>query len=170
MSAWLCRNSMNYFFGFSDLIKVDRMGFYSPFAPPKSCWRCSSLIPAGDTFNSRGQRPRKTHPRHGPTLKESNRGDVLTISGYAVRGGPTPSGSGTNRYAVRGRCPRLFNCALAELSAEAGAARTCSLGLRLVSWGQGKAADLQNRSAATLHTRLRLENRIGDYQTACRCR
>ena len=70
-------------------------------------------IPAGDIFNSRGQRPRKPHPQRSPTLKGSNRGAVSTILPCAMRGSATPAGSGIKRPVFRGRCPRLLTCALA---------------------------------------------------------
>ena len=38
----------------------------------KTGWRCPSLIPAGDPYSSRGQRPRKTCPQPSPTLKGSS--------------------------------------------------------------------------------------------------
>ena len=104
---------MNPSFEFRDLIQAHGMALYLLFAPPERPWRCPVWIPAGDTFNSRGQRPRKTHPQQDPTLKGSNRGEVLTVSGHAVRGSATPSGSRIKRHVFRGRCPRLLTCALA---------------------------------------------------------
>ncbi len=71
-----------------------------------------ALIPAGDSFNSRGQRPRKVLQQI-PTLNGSIRGDVPTVLGKGVGGSATPSGSGIKRHVFRGRCPRLLTCALA---------------------------------------------------------
>ncbi len=74
---------------------------------------CPSLIPGGDRESSRGQRPRKTHPPQGPTLKGSNQGGVTPVLLPATQRNATPSGSGNERRTFRGRCPRLLSCALA---------------------------------------------------------
>ena len=52
-------------------------------------------------------------PPQGPTLKGSISGDVTPILRPAAQGNTTPPGSGIERRAFRGRCPRLLSCALA---------------------------------------------------------
>ena len=49
---------------------------------------------------------------------------------------------------------------------EAGVARTCSVGPRLVPYGQGKAADLQNRSALPFSFNLRMKVGIPSFGAA----
>jgi len=88
-------------------------GALPAFAPPERPWHCRPLIPGGDRYSSRGQRPRKTRPQQGPTLKGSNPGGVTAVLRPAAQGDTTLSGSGKERGALRGRCPRLLSCALA---------------------------------------------------------
>jgi len=52
------------------------------------------LIPAGDLYNSRGQRPRKTRPARRPTLKGSNSSGALSFMIPAALSSATLSGSG----------------------------------------------------------------------------
>jgi hypothetical protein len=59
-----------------------------------------------------GQRPRKTRPQQGPTLKGSNPGGVTPVLRVAAQGNSTPSGSGNERGAFRGRCPISANLTL----------------------------------------------------------
>ena len=75
----LSRNSMNYSFDLSNLGRADRKALYLLFARPERPRHCPSLIPAGDRYNSRGQRPRKTRPPQGPTLKGSNPAGVTPV-------------------------------------------------------------------------------------------
>jgi len=104
---------MNYSFQLSNLGRADRKAFYLLFAPPERPRRAPSLIPAGDRYSSRGQRPRKTRPPQGATLKGSNSGDATPVLRSPAQGNTTPSGSGNEHRAFRGRCPRLLSCALA---------------------------------------------------------
>ena len=83
---------------------------FAHLGPPRNG---PSLIPAGDPCGSRGQRPRKMRPPQGPTLKGSYSGDVISVLRPTAQGDTTPSGSGNDRRAFRGRCPRLLSCALA---------------------------------------------------------
>jgi hypothetical protein len=112
-SAALSRNSMNYSPQLSNLGRAARKAFYLLLARPEPPWNGPSLIPAGDPYGSRGQRPRKTHPQASPTLKGSNAGDVTPVLRPTAQGNTTPPGSGNERGAFRGRCPRLLSCALA---------------------------------------------------------
>ena len=51
------------------------------FPPPKRGHHGSSfVIPAGDRYSSRGQRPRKARPQRRPTLKGSNSCDAPPVS------------------------------------------------------------------------------------------
>jgi hypothetical protein len=108
----LSRNSMNYSFPLSKLGRTVRKVSYLLFTPPERPPHGSSLIPAGDRYSSRGQRPRKTRPQQGPTLKGSNPGGVTPVLRPAAQGNATPPGSEIERGAFRGRCPRLLCCAL----------------------------------------------------------
>jgi len=102
-------------------------------------------IPAGDPFNSRGQRPRRTPPAKSDPERVDSLGPCGNHMVHARRGA-TPSGSEINDHAFRGRCPRLFNCALTGLSAEVGVAPVLYRRSAALS-AVGKAADLKNRSA-----------------------
>ncbi len=73
------RNSINYSFQLSGLGRPDRKAFYMLLAPPEHCRRCPSLIPRGDQYSSRGQRPRRTCPPQGPTQKGANPGGVTPL-------------------------------------------------------------------------------------------
>jgi len=53
---------------------------------------------------------KKTHPQQGPTLQGLNLGDISPAWRPAVRGSATPSGSGNERRAFRGRCPATILC------------------------------------------------------------
>jgi len=64
------------------------------------------VIPAGDQYSSRAQRPRKTWPIRRSTLEGSILDAILRSAPHAEA---TPSGSGS---IFRGRCPRLLPCAL----------------------------------------------------------
>ena len=79
--------------------------------PQKRSGRRPSWIPAGDTSNSRGQRPRKACQQKGLTLKRSNPGNVPAVMGYSLRGNATPLVSGAEPHVFRQRCPRLLSCA-----------------------------------------------------------
>src|SRR5208283_5378127 len=68
----LSRNSMNYSFKCSDLVKADGRPFYPLIALPERSRHGPSLIPSGDTYNSRGQRPWKKRSHEGLALKGSN--------------------------------------------------------------------------------------------------
>ena len=72
-----------------------------------------SVIPGGDQYSSRGQRPRKTSPAQRLTLKGSNAEAVLPLLCLGSQVNATPSGSGCPPCAFRGRCARLLPCALA---------------------------------------------------------
>ena len=109
----LCTNSMNYSFKFSNLVKPNGRAFYLLFAPPGRSRRCPFLIPAGDPYSSRGQRPRNARPQGSATLKGSHSGSLMPIMGPPAQRDATPSGSGVEGHAFRGRCPRLLSCALA---------------------------------------------------------
>ena len=108
----LSKNSINYSFSLSKLDRVERKVFYLLFAPPERPPHGSSSIPAGDRYSSRGQRPRKTRPQLGPTLKGSNTSGVTPVLRPAAQGNATPPGSEIERGAFRGRCPRLLSGAL----------------------------------------------------------
>jgi hypothetical protein len=108
----LSRNSINYSFPLSKLDRVDRKVFYLLFRPPERPPHGSPSIPAGDRYSSRGQRPRKTRPQQGPTLKGSNLGGITPVLRPAAQANATPPGSQIERGAFRGRCPRLLCCAL----------------------------------------------------------
>jgi len=82
-------------------------GALPAFARPERPWHCRPLIPGGDRYSSRGQRPRKTRPQQGPPLKGSNPGGVTPVLRLAAQGDTTLPGSGKERGAFRGRCPRL---------------------------------------------------------------
>ena len=70
---------MNYSFQLSNISRADRKAPYLLLAPLERRRGCVSLIPAGDRLSSRGQRPRKTRPQQGPTLKGSNPGSVTPV-------------------------------------------------------------------------------------------
>ena len=101
----LSRNSMNYSFPLSKLGRTVRKVSYLLFTPPERPPHGSSLIPAGDRYSSRGQRPRKTRPQQGPTLKGSNPGGVTPVLRPAAQGHVTPSESGNERRAFPGALP-----------------------------------------------------------------
>ncbi len=88
-------------------------GVLTAFCPPERPQHYRLLIPGGDREISRGQRPRKTRPQQGPTLKGSNPGGATVVLRRAAQGNATPSGSGSERRAFRRCCPRLLSCALA---------------------------------------------------------
>jgi hypothetical protein len=89
-------------------------GVLAASCPPERPQHCRLLIPGGDRESSRGQRPRKTRPPpQGPTLKGSNPAGATAGLRPAAQENATPSGSGNERRAFRGRCPRLLSCALA---------------------------------------------------------
>ena len=104
---------MTYSSQLSNFGRADRKAFYLLFAPPEGPRHRPSLIPGGDRESSRGQRPRKTHPpsRSDPERVESG----WRHAGLASRGSGNapPPGSGNERGAFRGHCPRLLSCALA---------------------------------------------------------
>jgi hypothetical protein len=104
---------MNYSFPLRKLGWADRKAFYMLFAPPECPQHCRPLIPGGDRLSSRGQCPWKPRPQQGPTLKGSNPDGVPPVLRPAAEGNTTPPGSGNERGAFRGRCPRLLSCALA---------------------------------------------------------
>jgi len=58
----LSRNSMKYSFRLSNLRRADQKAFFLLFAPPERPRNGPSLIPTGDPYGSRGQRPRKLRP------------------------------------------------------------------------------------------------------------
>ena len=91
---------MNCSFRFSNLGRGPRQASYLPIARPERSLHCPSLIPAGDRYSSRGQRPRKTRPPAGPTLKGSNPGGLTPVLRPACQGHTTPAGS-------KGRTPRF---------------------------------------------------------------
>jgi hypothetical protein len=109
----LTRNSMNYSFQLGCLGRAHCKALYLLLAPPEPPRHCPALIPGGDQDSSRGQRPRKTRPPQGSTLKGSNPGGVTPVLRPWAEGNTTPSGSGNEHRAFRGRCPRLLSCALA---------------------------------------------------------
>jgi hypothetical protein len=80
-----------------------------PLARPERPLHCPSLIPAGDRYSSRGQRPRKTPPPAGPTLKGSNPGGVTPVLRVATQGSTT-QGRKVERRAFRGRDTTLCPC------------------------------------------------------------
>ncbi len=75
--------------------------------------RRPSLIPAGDRYSSRGQRPRNARPAQGPTLKGSYYPHLPDPKRARGRWNSTLSGSRNERRVFRGRCHRLLSCALA---------------------------------------------------------
>jgi hypothetical protein len=89
----------------SNLGRADGKAFYLLLAPPEHPRHCPSLIPAGDQLSSRGQRPRKTRPQPGPTLKGSNPGGVPPVLRPAAQGNATPSGSGERASRFPGALP-----------------------------------------------------------------
>ena len=91
---------MNYSFQLSNIGRAERKASDLLLASRGRPRRCVSLIPAGDRYSSRGQRPRKTRPPQGPTLKGSNPGGVTPILRPAAQGNTTPSGSNgqTSRF------------------------------------------------------------------------
>jgi hypothetical protein len=88
-------------------------GVLPAFCAPRMSSACRPLIPGGDRLSSRGQRPRKSRPQQGATLKGSNPGGVTQVLRPAGQANATPPGSEIERGAFRGRCPRLLSCALA---------------------------------------------------------
>ncbi len=77
--ASLSRNSMTHSFLLSNLGRADGIAFYLILMPPERPRYCPSLIPTGDQEGSRGQRPRKTRPGRGRTLKGSNPRAVTAV-------------------------------------------------------------------------------------------
>jgi hypothetical protein len=112
-SAALSRNSMNYSFRLSNLGRADQKAFCLLFAPLQHPRHGPSLIPAGDQYSSRGQRPRNTYRSQGATLKGSNAAGVTPVLRPGAQANTTLPGSGNEPRAFRGRCPRLLSCALA---------------------------------------------------------
>ena len=62
-------------------------------------------IPEGDSFSSRGQRPRKRAYPHRTTLKGSNQNVVATPQGASAGASATPSGSAGLRVNFPGALP-----------------------------------------------------------------
>jgi hypothetical protein len=77
-------------------------------APRETSYVLFALIPGGDQLSSRGQRPRKTRPQQGPTLKGSNTGGVTPVLRPAAQGNTTPSGSGNERRLSGGVAPGYY--------------------------------------------------------------
>jgi hypothetical protein len=93
----LSRNSMNHSFQLGDLGPGHRKALDLLFARPERPRNGPSLIPAGDPYSSRGQRPRKMGPTQGPTLKGSNAGDLTPVLRPAAQGNTPLPGSGIER-------------------------------------------------------------------------
>ena len=82
------RNSMTYSFQLSNLGRAGRKEFYLLLARPEPPRNGPSLIPAGDPYSSRGQRPRKMRPQLGPTPQARDRMRVTSPPSC----GPPPKG------------------------------------------------------------------------------
>jgi hypothetical protein len=109
----LSRNPMNYSFKCSDLVKADGRPFYPRIALAERSRHGPSLIPSGDTYNSRGQRPWKKRSHEGLALKGSNPCAPHAELAFPRPRGVRPlQGRRAKRLAFRGRCPRLLACAL----------------------------------------------------------
>jgi len=109
----LSRNSMNYSFQLSNLGRADRKVSYLLFCAPRTSSALSTLDPRRGSIEYPGATPPETRPQQGPTLKGSNPVGVTPLLPPAAQGNTTPPGSGNERGAFRGRCPRLLSCALA---------------------------------------------------------
>jgi hypothetical protein len=103
-------NSMNYSFQLSSLGRADQKAFFLLLEPPERPRHCPPLIPGGDQYSSRGQRPRKTSPPQDTTLKGSNTGGATSASHATAQGHATPSGSGKERRALRALPPATTLC------------------------------------------------------------
>jgi len=68
-------------------------------------------IPAGDRYNSRGQRPRKTPPSRPDPERVESRYRHAGLAPRRSRVMRPPQGRGNERRAFRGRCPRLLSFA-----------------------------------------------------------
>jgi len=79
---------MSHSFQLSNLGRASRKLFYLLFARPGRPRNPLSLIPAGDPYSSRGQRPRKMRPPQGPIPQA--RGRIRVTSPRSC--GPRPKG------------------------------------------------------------------------------
>jgi hypothetical protein len=73
-------------------------GFLPAFCPPERPRNGPSLIPAGDPYSSRGERPRKMRPPQGPTPQARGRMPVTSprSCGPRPKGIRPPQGRGTS--------------------------------------------------------------------------
>jgi hypothetical protein len=108
-----CRNSMNYWFKFSALVKADGRPSYALFRPQNVLGAVAPWSPQGmHTLaggNAPGKRtPKQVRPRRGQIWARSHRSCLPPAPRSA-----TPPGSGVEGHTFRGRCPRLLSGALA---------------------------------------------------------